>query len=927
MVKSFLFVLLFAILSYGAETLPSYTVHLNDWSEDIAAQLKNEAPEMNNHSLTEEQLNKVLKKLDQKFKFNNLRWVKVGTSNELLLAGEISAQIEKIKFQGLEDISDSEALLLMSLSLKNAVEEDYVKSAIEKLVQYYQEQGYRFATVEYQYQNLSNLKKNLLLKVFLKSQTKISEIILDHLDPGPQEDIQSKLNWQFKNKVLNQETLNNLTLSLRKYLSRSGYYLTQVPSAQLIFSADELRAKAYFKLDKKNRYSVEILNANEFSKHYLADDILKLDTYFSTDSSFGADLAEKLKAFYKSEGYPHINISYYERKESGKIIVTLNLEEGVYSEIKGIYFVGQFSRTNSYYERKLLELASSKVQSRIYVKEDIEQASKNLLFFLQNEGYVNARLGLVQITTDREKPEEGLVTIQLYEGLQVELESIEFIGNTQISSETLKQQIELEPGKKLNLKYLDISIAKLKAYYTGLGYIEFKLLNEATDLIQYNNKNTGAQLKFKIDEGPRVEVQSILIEGNDRTHEKVILTEVDFKVGDILTPAKLEESIARLQRTGYFSVIDISTLEAGTNISLRTVIIKVTERDPGIFTIGGGVTNENNGTIHGYTGLAYRNIGGWGRGVSVRTDGNYNYAGVRFIESKITFGFVEPYLFESRTRFRTNLTRSRSIADYNLRKVTELNSTTFSLEQDFTSHFTGIWDVLNVSTYVDKGITSEDELTHGYSREDLVIASTGITLDSDYRNNLFNPTRGHFSRISIEYAADQLGNSNVDDFIRLNGQTTWYYTIPNSDSTWAQSFRGGYVQDIRPLGYGIPYDKKGFTLGGRSTIRGFGSSEFFPSTELTKSPYRLTSFASYELIKSELRFPLIKKWDLMGAFFYDGGQVFVNGFNFEDRWRDSVGFGIRYNTPVGPLNLEFAKKLDKKAGEDDGAFHLSIGVF
>ena len=71
----------------------------------------------------------------------------------------------------------------------------------------------------------------------------------------------------------------------------------------------------------------------------------------------------------------------------------------------------------------------------------------------------------------------------------------------------------------------------------------------------------------------------------------------------------------------------------------------------------------------------------------------------------------------------------------------------------------------------------------------------------------------------------------------------------------------------------------------------------------------------------------MRNWDLFGAVFYDGGQVLIDGFTFEDRWRDAVGIGIRYNTPVGPLNLEYAKKLDKKSYENAEAFHLSIGVF
>ena len=152
------------------------------------------------------------------------------------------------------------------------------------------------------------------------------------------------MNIAFKNDVLNQITLGKLTTKLRQHLSEHGYYLTAVPSAQLMFSADELKARVQFKLDPKQRYDVEILNAKEFSKVYLESDILKLGSYFSADSNFGSDLSEKLKAFYFTEGYPHLNISYYERKDDKKITITLNLEEGPYVRINKIQFSGQLSR-------------------------------------------------------------------------------------------------------------------------------------------------------------------------------------------------------------------------------------------------------------------------------------------------------------------------------------------------------------------------------------------------------------------------------------------------------------------------------------------------------------------------------------------------------------------------------------------------------
>lgn len=922
----------FIAASAWAQGGSGYTINLDNWPKDVVQNILKETPEIKSKQLTSEQVNDILKKLDQKFKFNGLRVIKSENSNDLSLSGEISAQVDNIEFQGLEDISESEALSIMNLSNLTAIDEDYVKNATDKLTQYYQEQGYRFATTFYELKILSTFKKSVIIKVNTKRQTVLSDILLSNLDPDSNEIFLKKLNAQFKGKVLNQDNLNKLAAKLRQLLSQNGYYLTPVSSPQLLFSADELKAKVQFKLEKKNRYDIEILNAKEFPRLHLEEDILKLDTYFATDTNFGSEIIEKLQAFYKSEGYPHIDIPYYERKENDKFVLTFNLDEGPYTHLKNINFVGQFSRDKSFYEKTLLSLGSEKLKNRVYVKDDIDIAAKSLLIYLQNEGYVNARMGRVQIYTDRENPEQGAVTIQLYEGEQVSIDAINFMGNTKFSSDVLKQVVGLNVGQKLNLKALEIAVNKLKLHYTNLGYIEFNLLNESTDLIQYSEKNSAASLKFSMYEGPQVEVQSILIEGNTRTQDKVILTEIDFKPGDILTPIKLEESIARLQRTGHFGSIDILTLESGTNIPQRTIIIKVTERDPGVRTIGLGVTNENQATLHGFVGIAYRNLGGWGRGISLRGEGNYNLTDVRYLEKKITAGFVEPYLLDTRARFRLNITRSDTISDFNLRKVTELNSTTYSLEQDFTSHFTGIWDVLNISTYVDRGITPEDQVTYNYTRDDLVISSTGPTFDFDYRNNLFNPTQGSFTRFTFEYASEKLGSFKVDDFYRFTGQSTFYIPISNSDFVFAQSFRGGYLKDTKQTGYGIPFDKKGFTLGGRTTIRGFESGEFFPSTSMSGTDfvgtnYKITDYSTYQLVKSELRFPLVAKWDLMGAIFYDGGQVIIDHFTFDDRWRDAIGIGVRYNTPIGALNLEYAKKLDRKPAESEGAFHLSVGVF
>lgn len=919
-----IFILFLSLFSHSAEK--TYSINLKDWPADMAEKIIKLAPEIKKNDLTAENLNLLLKKLDSNFNFNSLWLVKTGPENDLLLVGEISPEVNKINFIGLSDLSDAEALTLMGLNVKNILDEENIKAGVNKLSQFYREQGFRFAQVSYSIISESSVAKSIYFVVNKRQKTKLVKIQLENLgNVKVQNEIEQKLKRNFRLATLNQETLNKISTKLRGSLSYNGFYLTAVPSPQIIFSANELEARVLYKLTPAQQYHIEVIS-KEWEHITLEEDVLKLNTFYSKDQNFISEMVEKIKTFYISKGYPHVNVSYFESKKNNRIYLTLNIDAGPFTKISDLRVTGQISRPEKYYKNKFYELASFSIQDNIFIKEEIEQATKNLLVFLQNDGFVNSKLNRVFISTDRENPNKGLVVIQIEEGQQVRISNITFEGVSDKNLEAVKQIANLTINQSLSLFQLEIALLNIKNFYEKSGYIEYKLLNETTDLANYTENNTKIDLKFIIQEGPKVEVQSIVIDGNSRTKDKLVLIELDFKVGDVLNPSKIEESISRLQRTGHFNSVEIFTLEKETPIAQRTVIVKVVERDPGIRVLGIGLTDENKGTVHGYAGVAYRNFEGWGIGASFRSELNYNFADIKYLEQKHTFGFVLPYLFETRARFRSSATRSNTIADIRINKVTEANSAVFSIEQDFTSHITGIFSY-SVSTFKDHGISVDDETKFNYSSESLVIGAIGPTLDIDYRDNLFNPTKGSFTRFAFEYAAEPFGNNNVDDFYRITGQTTHYFPFKNASFVFAQSLQGGYIKDIDDVREGVPFDKRGFSLGGRTTIRGFESSEFFPTTADIGASYRLITSSSYELVKSELRFPLSAKYDLAGAIFYDGGQVKIEGVTLSDNWRDAVGFGIRYNTPVGPLNLEYAQKLNKKAGESNGAFHLSVGVF
>lgn len=935
-VKSLLGFLLFLFFasSLMAQAYPAF--NLKDWPPDVITPLTKKFPALTQKSFTQEELTQLLKDIHRELNFNQLKVVE--KDNELYLVGTLSSKVENINFTGLKEIDEEEALEIFAVSLSEAQDENKVAAGLERLTNYFKNIGYRKAQISSRIVTKGSTARDLVVDLNLGKITRISEIKVEGLPTNETVDIERDFTWNGKGKILSDENLKIVTRSLRKSLNSLGYYMVNIPAPAISFSADEQRTRVNYKLIPQPKYKIEITgqqyqhkDASDLSitKTLLYNEVLKIDEYFSSEPNFGSELAEKIRLYYFSEGFAHCEVPYYERKEGAVTVLTLNVNEGPLVKIDKISVIGNLSRPEKFYVQTFKKLSSTKTQENVLIQTDIEQASKNLITYMQNEGFVNAKLSRIQVGTENKRSNKAIIVLQIEEGPQATIDKITVIGNKFFSTEKINEVIGLMPGQKLSLIELENAINNLKTFYADNGFIESKLLSENKGLIQYSDSLTEASINLDIFEGPQIRVGSILIEGNDMTHAKLILTELDFKEGELLTPAKLDESTTRLQRTGHFSTIEIYTLEANTDVKERTVVVRVNERKPGVFTAGVGVTNENNLTVHGFAGIAYRNLGGWGRGVSLRGEGKYNPDFVNFFEYKATAGYLEPYLFDTRVRFRVNYTTSREISDISIRKSTITNQTVFSFEQDFTSHITGIFELPNISNYVDEGITKEDEVAFGYARQDMVIGTIGPTVDIDYRDNILNPHDGHWTRISLEYSSKFFSNHNVDDFYRATGQFTLYSPIwEEKGLVWVNSYRTGYVKTLGNLEFGVPFDKKGFILGGRSTIRGFESSEFFPTTNRQlPANYRLDNYSVYQLMKSELRFPLFGSENLMGAVFYDGGEVIVDHISFEDRYRDAAGVGLRYNTPVGPLNLEYARKLDRKSYESEGAFHLSVGVF
>jgi outer membrane protein insertion porin family len=256
---------------------------------------------------------------------------------------------------------------------------------------------------------------------------------------------------------------------------------------------------------------------------------------------------------------------------------------------------------------------------------------------------------------------------------------------------------------------------------------------------------------------------------------------------------------------------------------------------------------------------------------------------------------------ETREEFNTNFgTRERGVSLSFNRKLFQKFNADLSFVYSYKKNYQRDLEPTSVN----------EEINFG-SREILTISPSLIYNNIDF---YIRPRKGLFSSLLLDVSKGI--NNSLDDFFRYRFEVRKYYT-PIENLSFALR---GRVGDITPFedASTIPQDQL-FFLGGTSTVRGFDEN-LLRFDSAGKAIGGLTSI----LGNIETRIDLGS--DLELSFFYDIGSV-RNALVDQgtDGFRSSVGTGLHYITPIGPIGVYYGHKLNRKPGESEGRFHFTIG--
>ncbi|NUM87576.1 MAG: BamA/TamA family outer membrane protein [Bdellovibrionales bacterium] len=625
----------------------------------------------------------------------------------------------------------------------------------------------------------------------------------------------------------------------------------------------------------------------------------------------------KILDVYRSAGFPNVRAvsSVKEDPVRGIRQVSLSIEEGGRIRLADLRIEGIFSLSQEEAREKFEEFSSRLVQRGFYHETGINQAAAVFTDYLRGRGFLSARLEFVRNDFNADRT-EARVTVLFSEGVQTILREATTAGARAIPEEEILVILGLKVEEPFNVFDFEKGLVQLKRRYDALGHMDFKVANEGTDgLVVYTPDQGGVSVNLQIDEGPVSRVGEVVVRGNKKTHARVVLREMPFITGDVLTRPLLEEAEGNLRRLNLFSSVILRSIDRPDDPTVKDVIILIDEAEPGVLEVAPGYRNDLG--LRLALGVAYNNLGGWNRTIFADAILNRRLENYAFPEYNVSFGVKEPYLanWPVTLTSQVNLLR-RSFTSFGAstaRIVTTLSRPLSRILTGFTEHSyerTKIFDVREPYTKDDEKVIFIGSIT------------PGIVVDS--RNDRYNPTSGVLSTNRFETASRFFGSGENVGYIRATTFNSFYVSL-FGDAVLAGAVNFGFERS-NVQGFEIPFIKL-FRLGGLGSIRGYNEDAI--EVETKKTIAGSLTLVNY---RGELRLPISGSFG--AAAFVDAGNLAVDSVR-PFVLRSSAGWGLRYNTPVGPVVLDIAWKLQSAETVGDTTvidpskvrFHFSIGSF
>jgi outer membrane protein assembly complex protein YaeT len=727
------------------------------------------------------------------------------------------------------------------------------------------------------------------------------------------------LGWQ---PVTNERIRSGLD-NVRRYYENRNLLQSKVTLTRLDYHEDSNSVEPYIDIKEGPRVVVRVDGAH-IGKAKLTE-LVPMFQEHSIDSDLITEGDHNIEQYLQSLGYfeAEVTHSMSDGKDASERIVTYLVDRGsrhkmVYLGITGNrYFSDRMIR-----ERLLIEPASVPRYpygrfNESYLRQDV-QAIQNLY---SANGFRDVKV-TSHIQDDFKGGSNHLgVFIQIVEGPQWFVGDLKLEGASDADRKKLQQLISSSKNQVYSDAEISLDRENILNYYYGRGYLNASFDYYPTPAAAAQHMN----LRYVVKPGPQTFVRNVLVTGLETTNPRLVFERMELKTGEALSLAKEIDSQRRLYDLGIFSHVTTAVQNPNGDEENKYVLFDVDEArhysatfgfGAQLARIGGGITSLDNPA--GSTGFAPRiaiglsrnNLFGLGQTLGLQTAAST-------VEQKAALTYFIPHFVSNDKLSLTTsvlFENSNDIRTYTQHRREGSIQLSQRLSRAYTLQYRYAYRNITLSNVkIDPAVVpilSQPE-TAGVAN---------FTIIQDKRDNPTDAHHGIYTTLDFSYAPGFLGTQT--HFARGLFRNSTYHLF-GRDLVFARSTQFGIIQrtggkndttanDSNP----IPLAERLYS-GGSTSLRAFPDFQAGPRDLTTGFPIGGNAFLANSF---ELRFPLYGE-NLGGVLFHDAGNVYssVEDFSLRFRQRDlqdfnymvqSVGFGFRYRSPIGPIGLDFSFSPD-----------------
>jgi outer membrane protein insertion porin family len=828
----------------------------------------------------------------------------------------------------------------------------------KRLINFYRQQGYFEAEVRVEVKVDKNHQvANVSFPAVLGRRAKFGNIVISGVPPPDQEQLRHSLTTLMARartvairdgKTYRRGALNRAVTYLQSQLQKKGLLGAKVTLAGAEYHADTNRADIHFDVVPGPSVGVDIQGAHLWS--WTRKTLLPMYQGVDVDDESVEEGRQALASYFQSKGYFDAKVEAHLENTPQHDTILYRISKQKKFKVAEVKVAGN------------AELPSSELTPQIVVEKKhflstgklsdqlVRKSVANLEAVYASEGFSEVKV--VPAVTNNGN--ETSVLFRVTEGPRDMVHSLTVEGaDTFPASQYAPGGLRLAAGKPYSQAHVQQDRTNIVANYLKAGYLISSFRETATEVSKSDRHQIN--VVYHISEGPRVITGDIVTLGRTLTRQRLIDADISaagIKPEQPLTATQLLTAGSNLyEHTGIFDWAEVDPKREVTTQTTEDVLVKVHEAKKNEFTYGIGFeVVRRGGTVPGGTvaipglppiglpptfttseatfwgprgSILYTRTNVHGKGESISVTG---FAGR--LDQRFGFYYIDPAFRWSHWRATTSFTFEHNAQNPIFTSAQEIAGLQFQRYIDRERK-----DIFFLRYQF-----SQTNLTHVLipdlvppEDQNVQLSTIAANLTRDTRDNVLDEHKGVLQSIELDLNTTKLGSSV--NFAKMTGQAA-FYKEKFHNIVWANSIRIGLAQPFADSR--VPTSELFFTGGGNS-LRGFPLDSAGPQRLVEVCPDGTTGCNDFIkvpaggqqllILNTEARIPMPFKKGLSLVPFYDGGNVFSQvGFrDFTRLYSNTVGLGLRYATPIGPIRVDVGRNLNPVQGLNPTQYFISVG--